>query len=162
MSEYPGLKRKRNKDGSVREYWMARGDLVGRGYRPSTVRLHYADTPAGREQLSAKCHILQAEMLSWAARGEHAAPGYDGTLLSVSRLFQTNEDLPYRTMKWNSRANMTKTLVLVEKTVGARQIGKLLGPDFKSWHRKWGEPKDAQFPLPAPGAPSTRWMPSGN
>lgn len=92
-------------------------------------------------------------MLAWASRNSEFAPGYDGTLTSLSRLFQTNEDSPYRTMKWNSRENVTKNLVIIERTVGSRQIGKLLGPDFKRWHRQWGDPKD-----PAdPDSPARPW-----
>ncbi|MBB4580362.1 hypothetical protein GGE45_002692 [Rhizobium aethiopicum] len=150
MTDAPGLKRKRNKDGTHREYWEARADLVKRGYRPSTVRLHYPDTSEGRTQLAARCRILQAEMLAWAANGEHSAPGYDGTLKSLSRLFQTNADSPFQSLKYNSRENITKSLVIIERTVGARQIGKLLGPDFKRWHAQWGEPKE-------PGKPPRPW-----
>jgi hypothetical protein len=49
-------------------------------------------------------------------------------------------------MKWNSRENVLKSLIVVENTVGARHIGKLLGPDFKRWHTSWGEPKAAGKP----------------
>ncbi|MBB2832381.1 UNVERIFIED_ORG: hypothetical protein GGD51_002510 [Rhizobium esperanzae] len=150
MTDAPGLKRKRNKDGSFREYWEARADLVKRGYRPSSVRLHYPVTPEGRTQLAARCRILQAEMLAWAANGEHAAPGYDGTLKSLSRLYQTNPDSPFHSLKYNSRENVLKSLIIIEATVGARNVGKLLGPDFKRWHGQWGEPK-------APGKPHRPW-----
>ncbi|MER9596670.1 integrase [Mesorhizobium sp. M0244] len=142
MSDFPGLKRKRNKDGTVREYWEARGDLARRGFRPSSIRLHYPETAEGREHLSARCHLLQAQMLEWATHESHGAPSFDGSLTSLSRLFQTNEDSPYRSMKWNSRENVTKCLVIIESTVGSRHVGKLLGPDFKRWHRQWGEPKE--------------------
>lgn len=146
MIDFPGLKRKQNKDGSVREYWEARADLVKRGYRPSSVRLHYPETPDGRTALSARCNLLQSEMLAWATRGKHSAPGYDGSMLSLSRLFQTNEDSPFRTMKWNSRANVLKSLTIIEKSVGDRQIAKLLGPDFKRWHARFGAPKKPEAP----------------
>ncbi|MHA6297835.1 hypothetical protein [Devosia sp. CAU 1758] len=75
---------------------------------------------------------------------------YDGTIKSLSRLYQTDEDSPYRGLKWNSAANVTKTLKIIEGTVGARQVNKLLGNDFKGWHRKWGEPK-------GPDAPPRPW-----
>lgn len=146
MTDFPGLKRKRNKDGAIREYWAARADLVARGFRPSSIRLHYPDTPDGRKALSARCHILQAEMLAWASSGGEKSPGYDGTIKSLSLLFQVGEDSPYRSMKWNSRDNVTKYLGIIEKTVGSRQVGKLLGPDFKRWHRSWGEPNEKDRP----------------
>lgn len=150
MTDTPGLKRKKNKDGTYREYWEARADLVKRGYRPSSIRLHYPETSDGRTQLAARCQILQAEMLAWASREGKAAPGYEGTLKSLSQLFQTNTDSPFQGLKWNSQENILKSLVIVEKTVGARQIDKLLGPDFKRWHASWGEPK-------APGKPPRPW-----
>lgn len=150
MTDAPGLKRKRNKDGTFREYWEARADLVKRGYRPSSVRLHYPVTSEGRIQLASRCQILQAEMLAWASRGDHATPSYDGTFKSLSRLFQTNADSPFQTIKWNSRENILKSLVIIERTVGARHVGKVLGPDFKRWHMTWGEPKE-------PGKPPRPW-----
>ncbi|KQV83648.1 hypothetical protein [Rhizobium sp. Root1220] len=146
MTDAPGLKRKRNKDGTFREYWEARGDLVKRGYRPSSVRLHYPVTSEGRLQLASRCQILQAEMLAWSARGDHPAPSYDGTIKSLSRLFQTNDDSPFLSIKWNSRKNILQSLVIIEKTVGARHLSKLLGPDFKRWHTTWAEPKETGKP----------------
>jgi len=150
LIDAPGLKRKKNKDGTIREYWMARADLAKRGYRPSSIRLHYPETLEGRLQLASRCQILQAEMLAWAANGGASAPGYDGTIKSVSRLFQVNDDSPLQTMKWNSRANFVKSLKIIEATVGSRQIGNLLGPDFKRWHASWGLPK-------AEGKPPRPW-----
>ncbi|MGQ3214660.1 integrase [Shinella sp.] len=146
MTDTPGLKRKKNKDGTYREYWEARADIAKRGFRPSSVRLHYPDTPDGRRQLSARCQILQAEMLAWAAGTGPAKPSFDGTIKSLSRLFQTNADSPFLSMKWNSRENVLKSLVIIERTVGDRQIAKLLGPDFKRWHAQWAQPKEAGKP----------------
>ena len=125
---------------------MARADLAKRGYRPSSVRLHYPDTPEGRLQLASRCQILQAEMLAWASRGGASAPGYDGTIKSLSSLFQVNDDSPFHSMKWNSRDNFLKSLKVIEQTVGTRQIGKLLGPDYKRWHASWGLPKEDNKP----------------
>ncbi|CDZ60296.1 Phage integrase [Neorhizobium galegae bv. orientalis] len=149
MTDAPGLKRKKNKDGTHREYWEARADLVKRGFRPSAVRLHYPVTSEGRQQLASRCQILQAEMLAWAANGGREARGFDGTITSLSHLFQTNEDSPLQSMKYNSRENIVKSLVIIERTVGSRQIGKLLGPDFKTWHQKWALPKE-EGKLPRP------------
>jgi hypothetical protein len=40
----PGLKCKRNKDGTFRWYWEANRAAVKRGYQPAVVRLFYDDT----------------------------------------------------------------------------------------------------------------------
>ena len=160
LTDFPGLKRKRNKDGAIREYWAGRADLIARGFRPSSIRLHYPDTPDGRKALSARCHILQAEMLAWASRGgEMIARLRPGTIKSLSRLFQVGEDSPYRSMKWNSRNNVTKYLGIIEKTVGSRQVGKLLGPDFKLGIGL-GVSQRKRIALPVLGAQSTVWIPS--
>jgi hypothetical protein len=59
-----GYKCKANRDGTWREGWEARHDLVKRGYRLSWVRLYYPDTIDGRSQLSARCKDLQSQMLA--------------------------------------------------------------------------------------------------
>lgn len=141
-TDRPGYKQKHNKDGSAREYWMARDDLVARGFEPKLVRLHYDQTPPDRQRLAARCKILQAEMLAWAAgEGRTSGRPYDGTIGSLSRLFEADEYSPFRRMKWNSQVNIGKSIKVIVATVGARQIGRLLGPDFYRWHAKWGEPK---------------------
>ncbi|MEJ8308842.1 integrase [Agrobacterium larrymoorei] len=149
MMGAPGLKRKRNQDGSFREYWQARSDLVKKGYKPSSVRLHYDESIDGRNMLAARCQVLQAEMLAWVSNEGRSKPDFDGTLVSLSRLFQTNDDSPFHGMKWNSQEHRLKSLTIVERTVGSRQVGKLLGPDFKRWHSSWSEPKtDGDKPRP--------------
>jgi len=104
LKKSPGLKRKPNKDGTLRYYWEARTDLVKRGYRPSTVRLHYPETPEGIRQREARCRILWAEMLAWAANGgAYPKRGYDGSFGSLCNLFQTDEGSPYKRAKWNAQ-----------------------------------------------------------
>jgi hypothetical protein len=143
----PGYKCKANRDGTWREGWEARHDLVKRGYRPSWVRLFYPDTPDGRQQLSVRCKDLQGQMLAWAANGE-ALPkrGYDGTVRSLAHHFQTDEDSPYHGMKWNSQHSFDKTVKIIRATVGDRQIGKLLGSDFLRWSRNWSAPAGEEKP----------------
>ena len=103
-SNAPGLKRKANGDGTFRYYWSARSDLVKRGYRPSSVRLHYPDTTDGEMQCAARCRILWAEMLAWeAGGGSLPARGYDGTIGSLCNVFQTHDASPYLKAKWNSQ-----------------------------------------------------------
>ena len=51
-----------------------------------------------------------------------------------------DEFSPYREIKWNSQVHYDKSGKIIMATVGARQIGKLLGPDFLRWHANWGAP----------------------
>lgn len=141
-SDEPGLKRKPNKDGSSRWYWEARTDLVKRGYRPSSVRLHYPETADGKLQRAARCRILWAEMLAWESGGGAFAPrGYDGTIRSLCNLFQTNEYSPYKKTKWNSQRLYDQSIKIIISTIGDRTVRGRIGPDFQRWHDKWGEPK---------------------
>lgn len=142
----PGYKCKPNRDGTFREGWEARHDLAKRGYEPSWVRLHHPDTPEGRRQLAAYCKSLQGQMLAWAANeGKFPEHGYDGTIKSLARLFQTDkEGSPFFGLKWNSQTHIEKCLKLVVATVGDRQIRKLLGADFRRWHKNWAAPKEPE------------------
>lgn len=140
-NDAPGYKCKPNRDGTWREGWEARHDLVKRGYSPSWVRLFYPDTPEGRGQLSARCLDLQGQMLAWAVnQGAYPASGYDGTVASLARRYFSDEFSPYRKLKWNSQLHHDKCGKIITSTVGARQIGKLLGPDFLRWVASWGAP----------------------
>ncbi|MFI5411261.1 integrase [Kaistia sp. UC242_56] len=149
-SEAPGLKKKRNADGSFRWYWEARSDLVKRGYRPSTVRLHYPETAEGDAQRAARCGILWAEMLAWDAAGGSIPPvGYDGTIGSLARLFASDKDGPYASVKWNTQRLYDGCIKIIMGTVQARAVRALVGKDFALWHRNWGLPeKDGGKPRP--------------
>jgi hypothetical protein len=141
-TDAPGLKRKRNDDGTFRYYWQARTDLVKKGYRPSSVRLHFAETSEGVAQRAARCRILWAEMLAWATNdGVLAARGYDGTIGSLCNQFQTHDASPYKRAKWNSQRLYDQCIKIICNTVGARAVRDLIGPDFTRWHTKWGDPK---------------------
>jgi hypothetical protein len=147
----PGLKRKRNKDGTLRWYWEASSGAVKGGYRPASVRLHYPDTPEGKAQQAARCRVLQQEMLAWLSNdGEFPRQGYDGTMGSLCRLYETHQYSPMQRMKYNAQLNRSKDLKIICKTVGARRISRLIGPDFNQWCDKWSAPA-------APDKPRRPW-----
>jgi len=151
QSNAPGLKGKRNKDGSVRWYWEARSDIARRGYRPAAVRLHYPETTEGETQRAARCNELWAEMLSWAANGGEFPPkAFDGTVGSLCRIYETHEHSPMRKMKYNFQTTRSKDLQIILRTVANRRVSRLTGPDFNRWYENWGAPK-------APGMPPRPW-----
>ena len=105
----------------------------------------------GRIQLSAHCKNLQGQMLAWAANeGAFPKAGYDGTIASLARQYFSHEFSPYRKLQWNSRIHHDKQGKIIVGNVGARQIGKLLGPNFLQWAAKWGAPA-------AEGKPPRPW-----
>jgi hypothetical protein len=98
--------------------------------------------------MSARCKDLQGQMLAWAANeGGFPKDSYDGTVASLARRYFSDEFSPYRNMKWNSQIHHDKCGKIIVATVGARQVRKLLGPDFKRWAASWGAPADEGRPV---------------
>ncbi|WP_345822397.1 integrase [Methylobacterium fujisawaense] len=145
---FPGLKRRARKSGPHAAYWVARADLVRTGYQPETVRIPYdLDDPDQQMLASALCMKLQAEMLEWASGRRRDPNRFDGTLLSLSKKYQTDEASPFNTnMKHNTRRTDLSMLRLIERTVGARQLAQLGNDDFRRWYNEAKKPK-------APGGP---------
>ncbi|HEY8566534.1 MAG TPA: tyrosine-type recombinase/integrase [Beijerinckiaceae bacterium] len=144
----PGLKIRRNKDGTARLYWVARADMVRAGYEPETIRLPYSlDDPDHVTLISAACLRYQAEMLEWSSGRKRDLNRFDGTLRSLSRRYQTDEASPFnRRMKHTTREKDLHVLKLIEKAFGDRQLNALTLADFWRWYDKAKEPN-------APGRP---------
>ena len=138
----PGLKRRKRKSGPDVAYWVARADLVKAGYRPETVRLSYSlDEPQHRDLISAACMKLQAEMLEWSSGRARATNRFDGTILGLSRRYQTDEASPFKRLKHSTRHKDTYTLVQIEKAFGARSLAALKIDDFYRWYGAAKKPK---------------------
>jgi hypothetical protein len=140
--DFPGLKRRPRANGGMRLYWVARADLVKKGYEPRTVPLHYdwAD-PASHGLIAQACLKLQAEMLQWAAAGSLPERPFDGTIAALVRLYQTDEASPYKRLKWNTRRTYDQVLAAIEKAFGARALACLGLADFRRWYDAARKPK---------------------
>lgn len=140
----PGLKPRPRKNGPPALYWVARADLVKSGYRPETVRLPYSlDEPADRLRIEAACLRLQAEMLEWSSGHKRDPNRFDGTILSLSRKYQTDEASPFNTnMKHNTQRSDLSTLRLIEKAFGKRSLAALGNEDFRRWYNEAKKPKE--------------------
>lgn len=137
----PGLKRRRRAGGEVALYWVARADIAKSGYTPETVRLHYTDTPADLPLVSAACQRLQAEMLAWSTGQKQDYTRFDGTLGSLSRRFQIDEESPVQGWKHNTRRSQLHVVGTIEKAFGARALGALHLGDFRRWYNAAKAPK---------------------
>lgn len=140
-SDAPGLKWRNRKTERV-AYWVARHDLVRKGFRPSSVRVHFdpAD-PLHLLHIAARCRDLQGQMLSWS--GEARFPSrnvYDGSLRSLIRRYQTDEMSPYRDLRPRSQEFYDYGLKLLDENVGEVTIAEVSGPDVRRWYRKFQEP----------------------
>ena len=132
--EAQGLVWRPRSNGSQVAYWVARRDLVKAGYRPKTVRLHYAaDDPA----LAARCHVLQAEMLAWSgAHRRSPASLYDSTFASLVRFYETHPDSPYHDLQPGTQLTYSKTMKLLMVHKGTRRVDAVDGSDIRRWYKE--------------------------
>ncbi len=143
----PGLKLRRNRDGSVRLYWGARADAVKAGYRPETMRLHYDHTDTTQWPLiEAACNRLQAEMKEWASGYRRDPMRFDGTIKGLVKLYETDPSSPYVQVKWNTARTYGQQLDKIEKAFGARVLANLALADFRRWYDEAKKPKTAGEP----------------
>lgn len=143
----PGLKVRRNKDGTARLYWVARADIRKAGYEPETVRLHYdLDDPRERLLAEAMCRKLQAEMLAWRAGHRQTRRPFDGTVSSLVRLYQTDEASPYFELKHNTRETYDQVLRVIDRAFGKRVLSNLALADFRRWYEEAKKPREPDGP----------------
>lgn len=136
----PGLKRR----GKVRErlYWAARADIAKAGYQPRLVRLHYdIRNTADHRLIEAACQRLDAEMKAWSAGSKGASKQFDGTILNLSRRYQTDPASPFLKHKFNWRDRETRILKTIEAAFGARSLATLGMSDFARWYEAAKQPK---------------------
>ena len=138
----PGLKLRRNRDGTMRLYWSARADVVKAGFRPETVRLHYdRSDPTQWPLIEAACNRLQAEMKEWSSGHRRDPLRFDGTMKGLVKLYETDPSSPYRNVKWNTARTYGQQLDKIEKAVGARVLANLGIHDFRRWYDEAKKPK---------------------
>lgn len=142
---FPGLKRRSRKKGPDVGYWCARADIVKAGYQPETVRIPYnLEDPEQQTLISATCMKLQAEMLEWASGHKRDPNRFDGTVLSLSRRYQTDEASPFNTnMKHNTRRTDIYVLQTIERAFGPRSLAALKNEDFRRWYNEAKKPKQS-------------------
>lgn len=134
--EAVGLVWRTRRDGAQAAYWIARASLVKAGYQPKSVRLHYAaDDPA----LAARCRVLQAEMLAWAAGKMPRSIHYDGTFESLVRFYETHEDSPYHDLGEKTQRSYSKVMALLMKHKGQRRVDAVDASDIRRWYKEIAE-----------------------
>lgn len=117
------------------------------GYRPETVRLPYSlDVPEHRDLITAACMRFQAEMLEWSSGHRREVNRFDGTILGLSRRYQTDEASPFKRLKHTTREKNTYTLALIEKAFGTRSLAALKIDDFYRWYGAAKKPKEPGGP----------------
>jgi hypothetical protein len=99
-----------------------------KGFPDRTIRL---PADAGEEILGEFCRDHTARLLAWiAAPDGQAGVTYDGTIRSLSRLYQQHADSPFHDVKRNTR----KTYA--DKPQGDREHGRKSASPRSDHHRR--------------------------
>jgi hypothetical protein len=153
----PGLLCRKRKHGFT-FYWVARGDLVKRGYSLKSSRQWPPSIDMTRPEptadewlaIASNCERLQTEMLQWAnlsVAGFDPRAIYDGTMASAIRIHQTDPDSPFQNLRYHSKTNYESMGRTLTATVGSARIPELTFRDFKRWHEGFCKPKVEGGPL---------------
>lgn len=133
-------------DGTPQFYWNAaqiRPDARELGYRNYSVRL---PSDADDETISRLCHEHTARLRAWLGDMEaktQTVPRalYDGSIVSLCRLYQQHPDSPFHEVKRNTRDSYVDSLKVIEATIGHWIVRRLAPLDIKRAHRTWRAPK---------------------
>jgi integrase len=145
----PGLNWRPRKGGWI-AYWIARADIVERGYPLKSVRVWPPSTDAGGEPtadewrgIASLCEKLQAEMLAWGKVDAtcDARAIYDGTLASLIKIYLGDPDSPFQGLRHHTKKTYESNLKTLVSTVGQARIPELTFRDFKRWHEGFVKPK---------------------
>lgn len=141
----PGLKLIKRRGGRVEPRWVCSDEARRRGYTPRTVRLHGDMAKAPEAELIAQqCRKLWNEMLEWmGAGGGNTRLVYDGTLASLIKCYQTDQESPYRTVRANTRRGYDDWCRALARSFGARRLDRLNGQDLRRWYTTMAEPSTA-------------------
>lgn len=142
----PGIRWRRRTDGWV-AYWIARADIVRRGYRPPTQRLWAGVEPSPDEAatIAAECRLLQEEMLAFGRGGaDIGIVSFDGSLRGLAECYQRDPDSPFHALRFKSKRTYLAHLDPMVATLGDRTLSALTARDFRRWFAKWAEPKNEQ------------------
>lgn len=132
-------------------YWVARPDIVERGYSLKSARLWPPSAsprlePTADEwfEIASSCARLQSQMLEWGnckTTGFDPRAIYDGTMKSLIRVYLTDPDSPYRELRDAAQYSYSSGLRTLEASVGGARLLELTFRDFKRWHEGFCKPK---------------------
>lgn len=139
----PGLAWKRRKRGWEAR-WQARTDLVGRGYKPKSMKLWIGKagelSAVAIRLIQSRCIELQDEMLVWGRGGAAVVGRFDGRLHSLIGCYQTDEDSPYRKLRYVSRRAYDLKLKRLDQQFGQWEIEDIKARTVLRWHEGWSAP----------------------
>lgn len=136
-SDSPGLKWRKTAKGR-QPYWVAKQVVRDiKGYPDRTVRLL---KDADDATLAELCRNETARLLSYLEgvnAGREPPPIYDGSILSLSHLYQKHPESPFHEVKHNTRNFYLDSLKIIEHDIGKRAVRNINIVDARRWYRLW-------------------------
>jgi hypothetical protein len=80
-------------------------------------------------------------MKAWMSGHRRGPQHFDGTILALSRRYQTDDASPFRQHKWNWRDRETRILKIIEAAFEKRSLAALTMDDFRRWYDVAKQPK---------------------
>lgn len=130
--------------------WVARQDIVKRGFKPETQRLMLFETEQAEEQIryiQSECRRLHDEMLAF---GKSDAAGFDGTVSGLIRCYLTDPESPFHGLRHVTKKSYRLLCTMHDRDCGERALAALGGRDFKRWYEGWRWPEGKDGPDRAP------------
>jgi integrase len=104
------------------------------GYLPKSViiELDILD-PSTHQLIQHICQTNQAKAEIWM-NAKRDPGSFDGTVRSLSRVYQTHPSSPYKTVKDTTQRLYTQELRLIESVCGLSLLKSIKAADFTRWH----------------------------
>lgn len=128
--------------------WIARQDLIKRGFQPRSSRLWAGACPTTEEWrvIGSACSRLQGEMLAWLKVPQDQwdpARLFDDRLESLIKIYEQDPDSPFQKLRYKVRLAYASKSRTLSNAVGSALISQLTFRDFQRWHEKFCAPKKA-------------------
>lgn len=144
-SDHPGLKWRTTAKGQ-QPYWVAHQVVRDiRGFPDRCIRL---PVDANDDVLAEACRYHTSRLMAFLSGPDLGLRAqYDGSIRSLSRLFQEHPDSTFNQVKRNTRDTYVDSLKIIEGTIGNRVIRKITVLDVQRYYRLWRAPKIEGNPL---------------
>lgn len=140
----PGLVwRKRLKSNEWVATWLARTDIIKRGYSPRSIELWAGVEPDEKqaEDIALRCQHQQFDMLTWGRElppPENPLPDYfTGDLKSLIHCYRTDGDSPYQKNRFHVRKHRDGMLRRIGKRYGDVKLPDIKARLLMAWHKDW-------------------------
>lgn len=154
IADAPGLAWRPRKNGWT-AIWLARQDLVKKGFRPSSVSFGtFTEQPSEAQALDIRrrCVELQCEMY-----GQRKGPTFEGLVRGLINAYQTDKDSPYQGMAYKTRLHTDALLKRIDAKIGPSKLSDLTAREFMRLYNefRWPDGEDGRELIPTAHAALT-------